>query len=516
MSKLQEFSKQIRNREDGIVIFAEKILGLPVSKHEGQMRWLQHANKRINILRPGNKFGKSFIGAVKHIYQAFTKINLEGMYRTMEEWYDIRYDTLNFGPGYEQAREIPRMVRDIVQGKIFIPQEYQEEYGVTNKSLLKDIFIEEDRCDAQVLPYIKFNSGTHLYARSYDEMGAAFKMKGLAYVSGDEVSDIQELWSFTNGTLLPRLVAYKNASIDYYGTPQAEGHDYMRMIEMAEQDMARPKYEKDGMFYVQKGAMYENPFLDKETVASIERVADPIMKRQIIYGEHVVTGDYYFGYQRIQNAVDMKLNLQTNGYPGRKYLVTCDFAAGTSYWSDYTVIIVLDVTEEPYKLVYFNRLKGGSVPIPMQYKLVEDVYLSFKSNSWGVKLIIDSSALGGKNALAFLKHLNPIQFEATPQRKAEMLATLKIAFDGGRSDVYKRKLKILPDGTQRDENPTWGNIRIPNIKELISELQNYKLDDDKIRTDSVMALGQAIHYLEMRRPRMIKNKMVPFDILKII
>lgn len=518
--KLLDLSKQIRESKDGIILFAEKVLGLPVSKHPGQSRWLRESYRRINILRPGNRFGKSFVGAIKHGYHAFTKINISGMYKTVEEWQRIKYDTLNFGPGYEQAREIPRLLRDMIQGAILIPEEYQSEYGVTNNSILKDWFIVDDHSESQTLPYIEFSSGVSLLARSYSDMGAAFKMKGIAYVSGDEVADIAELWSFTNGTLLPRLAQYKNSSIDYYGTPQAEGHDYMRMIEMAEEDMKRPDWTENGMFFIQKGRMFENPFLDKQTVEDIQRIADPQMRKQIVDGDYVELGEKYFGFERIQHAVDEKLEDLEKGIPSRNYLIICDFAGGESYWADYTVILVIDYTTEPYRVVKFIRCKGGAIPIPMQYKLVEDTYRAFKECGTGanvahVKLIVDGSALGGKNAVAFLKHLNPIVYDMNVKLKAEMLATLKIAFDGGQSEIYKRKKKLLESGFEIDDNPDWGLVRIPNQHPLINELQNYKLDDGQIRTDCVMTLAMGVHYLEMRRPKKIKNRMVPFDVFQM-
>ena len=507
-NELLKLMGEIRDPEMGIINFCEKVLGLPVSHHAGQVKWLKNSKRRINILRPGNKYGKSLIGAAKHIYHHFTKINMQGMYTTWEEWEKLKYDTLNFGPGYEQAREIPRMVRDIVQGNVFIPLLFQKQYGVTNRSMLKDWFITHDKADAQVLPSLSFWGGGNLLARSYDEMGAAFKMKGVAYASGDEVADIAELWTFTNGTLLPRGVAYKNFSIDYYGTPQPDGFDYMRMIEMAESDMKA----KGNMWYVQKGSMFENPFLDEDTVREVERIADPVLRKQIIDGEYVQTGTKYFGFARIANAVDSTLRETERGLPGRRYVVSVDFAGGESAWADYTVLMAIDTTEDPYKLVYFNRFKGGSIPIPMQYKMVEEVFDRFKTGSLETRLVIDSSALGGKNAGAFLKHLQPITYNISASLKAEMLATLKIALDGGQSENFKRKVRVTPDGRTEDLNPNWGLIKIPNHPYLITELQNYKIDDAKIRTDCVMTLAQAVHYIEMRRPKMVKRKMVNFDL----
>src|SRR5581483_577858 len=286
-----------------IILFAEKVLGLPVSKHAGQVTWLKNSNRQINILRPGNKWGKSLIGAVKHLHHASCKPLLPSNL-TDEEWLRVKYDTLNFGPGYEQAREILRVIRDIVQGNILIPQEFQAEYGHTNNSMLKDWFIVDDKADRDILPYIKYFTGTTTYGRSYDEMGQAFKMKALAFISGDECADISELWTFTNNTLIPRLSTYEGGSIDYYGTPQPEGFDYMTMIDMAQEDMKKPDWKNNGLFYTQMGNMKDNVFLPRSTMETFERIMDPVLRKQVMEGIYVETGEKYFGFHRIQNAID--------------------------------------------------------------------------------------------------------------------------------------------------------------------------------------------------------------------
>jgi len=499
--KLQEINKRIHNDP---IAFAEVMLG--VTLHPGQEEWIKHSTKRINILRPGNRYGKTFVAAIKHVWHCMCKPRLDGKVLTNNEWLRVEYQVLNFGPTYELGRGALQMARDIVQGNILLPT------GETNKSLLKDWAIVEDRCDAAQMPYLKFVTGAQLLGRSYSEMGKAFKMKGLAYVAGDECADIDELWTFVNNTLLPRVVSF-NGTIDLVGTPQPEGHDYMRMIEMAEEEMTHPDYEEKGMFYTQKGRMYDNIFLPKIAIQEIERIADPIMREQIINGEYVEVGDKYFGFERIQNAVDSSLFLMEYGLPGRLYITSADFAGGESVWADYTVIITVDYTEEPYRVVNYKRFRGGDVPIPMQYKMVEEIVKSFNS-----KLIIDSSALGGKNALAFLGHLNPISQEYGPTKsstlKADMLATLKITLDGGQSTSRHREREYV-NGEWIEKNNDWGLIKFPEIGSLVSELQNYKLDDEKIRNDSVMSLAMAIFYIERRRPKTIRKRALDLDFLSI-
>lgn len=486
------------------VAFAEIILGLKL--HEGQIVWIRKSTKRINILRPGNRYGKTLVEAVKHIWQCMCKPNLEGKVNSHEEWLRVEYQTLNFGPTYELGRGALQLARDIVQGNILMPD------GGTNKSLLKDWAIIDDRADAQVLPYLEFKTGARLLGRSYSEMGVAFKMKALAFISGDECADIQELWTFTNNTLLPRMVSL-NGSIDLVGTPQPEGTDYMTMIESAEEDMKRPDYKEKGLYYTQKGSMYENTFLPREAIEEIERIADPTMREQIIRGEYVEVGEKYFGFTRIQNAIDNEMQLTEQGLPGRKYLTIADYAGGESAWADYTVIATIDYTEEPYRIVQFQRFKGGDISIPMQYKLTEEIVLRFGGKG---RLLIDSSSLGGKNAMAFLGHLNPISCDFSAGRqsimKAEMLATLKITLDGGNTE--RRRIREKNDlGDWEDKVKDWGLIRFPNIPVLVNELQNYKLDDSKIRQDCVMVMAMGIHWIEMRRPKVIKKRAEDFDFL---
>ena len=131
------------------------------------------------------------------------------------------------------------------------------------------------------------------------------------------------------------------------------------------------------------------------------------------------------------------------------------------------------------------------------------------------KLIVDSSSLGGKNAMAFLGHFLPISAESGPTRtstlKTIMLASLKIAMDGGQSEKMKRIREKTPEGDWIDQNPDWGLIRLPNIPVFVSELQNYKHDDNKIRNDCVMALAMIIHWIEMRRPKKIKEPVKEID-----
>jgi hypothetical protein len=285
----------------------------------------------------------------------------------------------------------------------------------------------------------------------------------------------------------------------------------MQMIEMAENDMRRCRGNKNQLFYVQRGSMYENEFLDRDEISQTERIADPVIRKQIIEGEYTEVGDMFLGYHRVHNAVDREMKFLEEGKPDRKYLVSVDFSGGKSKWSDYTVAQVWDYTEEPYRLVYFWRIKGSDMSIPMQYEKVRDIHLRFPG-----KVILDGSALGGKNAVAFLADVHPIAVDIISRIKGEMLSTLKVAFDGYQSSKRKRKLEENELGEMEEMNKDWGLIRFPDEYDIIRELDNYKLDDKKLRNDIVMTMAQAIWWIEMRRPKLEHKRMMRVDWASII
>jgi len=489
-----KLSKKIRGNP---LLFAEEFLGISV--HKGQEKWVRAATRLINILRPGNKWGKTLIEAVIHIWHAVCKPKLKA--KSESAWLRSRYQTLVFGPTYEQSRELLSMIVDLVQGNLLLPD------GTTNKSQLKDWAITEDRSGAVLLPNIRWFNNASTLGRSYDEMGKAFKMKSLAFITGDECADITELWTFTNNTLLPRLTMF-NGIIHFSGTPQPGGIDYNRMIKMAEEDMAKKDWKEQGMWYTQKGSLYENEFAPKDYIEKMERIADPELKKQIIYGEIVEIGEKYFGFTRIHNALDRNLQLLDHALPGRSYITAYDPAGGESVWADYSVCMTVDYTTEPYQVVHFWRVKGAKdVPIPMQYAKVKDIVTKFQS-----RLIVDTGSLGGKNAKVFLRELHPICFEGV-RSKGEMLDALKTAFDGGQSKERRRMLKINKKGKQVEVHLDWGLIRFPDIPQLYAELMNYRIEDKKIHQDCVMALGMAIWWIELRRPKIPRNRAEDFDLL---
>ena len=83
------------------VYFAQKLL--PSPPHPGQERWLRNATQPVNVLVPGNRFGKSYVIAMRHIWHCFFKIG--GMPAVPgQRWEDIDYHTISVAHAADQAK----------------------------------------------------------------------------------------------------------------------------------------------------------------------------------------------------------------------------------------------------------------------------------------------------------------------------------------------------------------------------------------------------------------------------
>ena len=476
--------------------------------HDGQIRWFRKAcpsnledQKIINVLRPGNQWGKSLTLAIAHIFHAITKIQLwTRIPQAIVPWGNAEYLTLNFGKEYEVAKEVYHLILKAVQGEIIIPG------GGTNNSILRDWAIIDAR--ERPLPSIRWWNGSQTLFRSYIDMGVAFKMKRLGFCSGDEVGDISELNTFVNGTLLPRIMFLKG-SIWLVGTPQARQiavNEYRELIETAK---ANPKY-----YYVQEGSCYENPYLPQDFVKQIEETVDPEMRRQLIYGEFANIGEKYFTYEEISHMFDNSLpyDSQTGVCQppmGGRYVVSVDFGASKF---DQFAISVIRYDVEPYLLVMHKAWRGHLVPPPMQYEIVRDTVEEYQKEvnrkTGKVQLIYDAGGSGGKTADSFLQDLHGFPYPGPGRHysatKASSLSALKDLLN-----LYRQAIEV--GGKIEDLEKNWGGIKCPVIRELMEEMSMYELDDAKLRQDRVATLWMAAYWLELRRPRVIRKQAVDFD-----
>lgn len=81
------------------VFFANTLL--PKKPHAGQVTWLENSNQAINVLVPGNRWGKSTVIAMKHIWKCLFKKGLPKM--APADWMRATYETISVAHSADQA-----------------------------------------------------------------------------------------------------------------------------------------------------------------------------------------------------------------------------------------------------------------------------------------------------------------------------------------------------------------------------------------------------------------------------
>ncbi len=514
-------NSQLAYKIRDVIKFANNILGMPLN--DGQIFWMTNAIKLINILKPANQWGKTTAEAILHIYQANTKPKLDRFKADYPTWLKTRYQTLNFGKTYEIAKGVMEAVIDITEGNYLLPD------GTFNKSLLAGWAIKDIQ-DAPKLPKIIWWNNSETLIRSYDGLGESFKRLKLAFISGDECGDIPELSLFLNGTLIPRTFFYQG-SIHLVGTSQPKGIEYESLAELAEEDM-KEKGDKSNYFILSANvnpamaSVYQNKFMSKEYLEKIEGTVDENLRRQIIYGFYVDWTSHLYSWEEVNQMFRSEIpwNEETGFTEAPQedayYAVSVDLAAA----EDETSITVLKYNNFrmlndgakiplPHLVVFHKAWKGKSLPLPLQYQLIRQIFEQFRSKSPGrTKLVYDAGSLGGKNAYEAFKDLGavvpfPPQGRSYAEIKAEAMGVVKEVLGKG------REFEVDASSKNIDKNPDWGGIRASlKLKELKRQLEVASKDDDKIKNDQFTSLMMALHFVERRSVKLGRARVVDFNL----
>ena len=348
-----------KGREDP-VYFAENFLGMEL--YPEQKIWLSNSNKPINILDPGNRWGKSAMIAVKHIWFHFYQKTGEGLNR--EEM--GQYMTCNLAPHSEVAKVVWEYVWRITLGEFsyFSPR---EEKMVKNKS--KIAYFYDSRIE-KPFPQVTFSSesGKSLFlARSTSEdKGSSVQGKSFAYISYDECCRSNALKYEIESNILPRVSDY-NGMVDLLSTPDQESksiYDYYSLCQTAEKDHER--------YYLQHGSVFENIFLPPESRDKIDQDNQGELREQIISGKFIFAASTVFTYDEVEQIFDNTLSY-SDAEKGHNYAMGIDLAAG----EDHTVIYILDVTAVPYRIVRKTRFKGRERPPQAQFQIIRNAFYDY-------------------------------------------------------------------------------------------------------------------------------------------
>ena len=449
-------AKWLRMSQDP-VYFAEVML--PRKPHEGQAKFLREGNAYINVLVPGNRWGKSTVIAMRHIWHCMFKVG--GKPSGKHTWATMPYETISAAYSADQAM--------IVYGEAL--------------RLLKHPAIAPfvTRVRTTPFPSIRFYNGAVFHCRSAHDGGKYLDGHAYRYVSIDEAGWIEDLKQLMNQVILMRLAG--GGMVDLIGTPKGFGDLYW--------------YANRGLrgvegYTCQRGSIFDNPYLPAEDIKRRDELlqhSDPRLREQVIFGEFVSSEGMAFTQDQLDNAFDPSLPAHQDYVEGHRYAQAWDLGRKT----DYTVGITLDVTAKPYAVVDFTRL--NRVPWETIYETIAAKRKEYRVHS----PVIDASGPMGDVVEEELTKrgifVDPVKI-SSGERKVNLVNTLQSALDYGREQIGERDwldeagmIHKVPDLAPPGDG--WGLLRLPAIPALLDEMGRYQLDDRNLQQDCVMALALA-------------------------
>ncbi len=447
------FLQDVLEGRNDPVVFAERILGL--SLHEGQKRWLRETIKdgrKKNILVPANQFGKTMVCAVKHLWHCYYKIKLTGDPVHIKQ---AEYFTLNISPVSAQAKTMYAYTQQIIRGDFYWVGEDGKSH--VNDCKIKDFIKQKIE---NPVPIIKYRNGSQTQFRSvHDDKARGLAGSQYAYISYDECPSSYNLKEELGANILSRLIKY-NGDLDLVGTPASTSNSnqyYLHLVKKAAK-------EEDG-WYVQFGKLDDNVFIPKKNRDDMKKAiyqTDKNEYRQVVLGEFITGGARYFTPEQIEGFFSEKL-VYEEPKPEAHYILSCDWAVAGN---DYTVMLIVDYSRKPFRVVHITRFKGIDYAPEEQYAIARSL-----QSKYNAEFITDATGLGGAIVATQLSDIVTSAFKFDRSLKDEMLLALKEALAAG-------------------------DVVCPYNPDLEEELSVYRQEDKKITQDMVMALGMAMWYIK--------------------
>jgi hypothetical protein len=460
-------------------------------KLPGTLDQLLEHNFLKNILCPSNRFGKTFVTSVKHIWYNFYKIGVTG---SPDYIHDVRYSTLNISPHSMQVDAAYRYIIDIFNDRLIYMWEGQKRRNICR---IKSFLVDHKETKRE----IHFaNDSMVKGVPTGEDQASSLAGTQFFYISYDEAPQSLHLRVELPAKIQSRLID-SGGPLDIIGTPEVDKPSHPYYHRLAKFGLGLEKG-----FFTLTGKLADNIFLgEKEKRDALESIkqTDPEKYRQVAFGEFITSGAKLFPTIAIERLFWKDTPIE-RGIGGHKYIISADW--GFSDTGDPSVFYIVDYTrlsdwlektakptKSPqgilYEVVFSERVKGGS-----PYETLARLRLLQQDFNDAI-IIHDSSSMGGVIITKMLRELSVrhlYDFTTAKNPKDEMLFLLANAMADG------RKLEEGEDGMIKELNPDFGKIRSYYIPELEEQLGNYRMDDKKIEQDEVISLGMGIWYLEKK------------------
>lgn len=357
------------------VFFAQEILQLEL--HKGQIKWLRNSTSRENLLVTGNRWGKSFVSAVKIIYRAIFKI------RSFEYDHIRHYRIITGSITQDQANIIfNTVVRLIRQSKILEP-------------LLKNIV-------RTPFPKIEFYNGATIEARSTQNRGEYLLGNDYDLFVFDEVAFESDPEYVVEEVIKMRL-ADREGMLDLISTPNGKNWFYLRFREHQSGSLTG---------YYQSGDSRENRFISK--AALDERMNNFIERRiqQNILGQFVDCGGEVLKGAYVDYALDNYSEPAAGGEV--TYISGWDLARKKTA----TVGVTIALVDEKAYIVALERFRLFDWNVVIEK-------IKQRQNLYPGQLFVDATGLGDV-VIEQLRDYKPTPVIFTETTKAELLTNVEL------------------------------------------------------------------------------------------
>lgn len=440
------------------VFFAKTLL--PKKPHPGQVTWLRNSTQPINTLVPGNRWGKSTVIAMKHIWHCMGKVGQTAPSKT--EWENLDYHTISVAMSADQAEIVFREAKRLLNTPVMKP------------------FVRAIR--STPFPHIVFYNGAVMHCRSAHDDGKYIDGHAYRYLSIDEAGWISNLKHLMASVIVMRLAG--GGVIDLIGTPKGYNDLYFYYD--------RGQRGAKG-YYSQRGSIYDNPFLPEDDIKMRDALlasANPKVREQVLYGQFVDFEGLSFTRDQLDNAFVGALPTKIAWETGHRYVTAWDLGRTT----DYTVGSTLDITKRPWVLVDFVRL--NKVAWETIYATIESVRAEYHCR-WAV--IDGTGPQGDVIEEEMTKRGIPVDAVKlnTKQVKVDLINTLQTALDEGRQTTGE--YETIDESGMMHRHPeleapgegNWGLLRLPEHTQLMDEMGLYMMNDRGLVQDSVISLALA-------------------------
>jgi hypothetical protein len=415
------------------VFFASRFLD--VDLHAGQADWLSGSQTRENVLVTGNRWGKTFVSAVKLVHHA--------LYRPRKLCFD-------------RSGRYRAAVASITQDQANLT------FNTAHRLLSQSSILAPIIDNHQKTPYprLTLGNGATIESRTTQNRGEYLLGNDFDLFIFDEVAFESDPEYVVEEVILMRL-ADREGRLDLVSTPNGKNWFYRRA-----QEISGGKH----VGYFQSGDSRENPYVSSDFLEERVRYFTEERLKQNIMGQFVDTGGEILKGTYVDRAIQgfepARARMDSSN---PRYISGWDLARKQTA----TVGITVAVKDGCATVVALERFRH------LDWNIILEK-IKQRQEKYPGQLIIDGTGLGDV-VVEQLADYNPMSVIFTQSSKGEMLTNVEMFH--ARSDIFYQDWR-LPDGPGR----MWS---------LEEELREARWDNNN-QCDALMALALALWPLRKR------------------